>query len=206
MFSELYVREAPLPARGRGSAHGYRCMRRITIAANRLSTMIEVNSNAVQLVDAHAACRRTIPEWIAVRPAAVPAGGGVDAGVRHHGPRQPGAWFALHDGRLFRGDLRGLDRKFPPRHRAGARRDAAARHRAGIRRAAASLRPRSSRPCAGDVRADSVLQRCGAADLGTGGSGAAAAGLADRAGADRARRVLSRPIGLRSSWSRSRSR
>ena len=31
-------------------------------------------------------------------------------------------------------------------------------HRAGIRRAAASLRPRSSRSCAGDLRADFVLQ------------------------------------------------
>src|SRR3982074_1490329 len=33
----------------------------------------------------HAACRRTIPERIAVRPAAVSAGGGTDVGVRHHG-------------------------------------------------------------------------------------------------------------------------
>ena len=68
----------------------------------------------------------------------------------------------------------------------------AARHRAGIRGAAASLRPRSSRSRAGDLRADLVLQRRGAADLGSGGAGAAAAGLADGADPDRARRVLSR--------------
>ena len=63
---------------------------------------------------------------------------------------------------------------------------------AGIRGAAASLRPRSSRPRAGDLRADPVLQRRGAADLGPGGAGAAAAGLADGAGPDPARHLLSR--------------
>ena len=107
---------------------------------------------------AHAADRRTIPERTAVRPAAVSAGGGFDAGLRHHGLRQPGAWLALHDGRLFCGDLRGMDREFHHRRDARARRDAAARHRAGIRRAAAPVRPRSSRSRAGDVRADPVLQ------------------------------------------------
>ena len=65
----------------------------------------------------HAACRRTIPERTAVRPAAVSAGGGIDAGVRHHGLRQSGARLALHDGRLFRGDLRGVDRQFRARLR-----------------------------------------------------------------------------------------
>src|SRR6202035_2397961 len=140
----------------------------------------------------HAARRRTILERTAVRAAAVPVGGGVDAGVRHHGFRQFGARLALYDGRLFRRDLRGVDREFHPRHRAGAGGDAAARDRAGICRAAAPLRPRSPRPRAGDLRADLVLQRCGAADLGPGGAGAAAAALAD--GADRGHpgRVLPR--------------
>ena len=69
---------------------------------------------------------------------------------------------------------------------------AAARHRAGIRGAAASLRPRSSRPGARHLRTDPVLQRRGAADLGPGGPCAAAAGLADGADPDHARRVLSR--------------
>src|SRR5438552_3753599 len=73
----------------------------------------------------HAACRRTIPERIAVRPAAISAGGGIDACVRHHGLRQSGARLALHDGRLLRGDLCGVDGEFRPRHHPRARR---ARH------------------------------------------------------------------------------
>ncbi len=72
--------------------------------------------------------------------------------------------------------------------------------------AAASLRPRSSRPRAGDVRADPVLQRGGAADLGPGGAGAAAAGLADGAGRRSCPASIIPPIGWRSSWSRSRWR
>ena len=118
--------------------------------------------------------------------------------------RQSGAWLALHDGRLFRRDLRGVDREFPDRRAAGARRHAAAWHRAGIRRTSAPLRPRSSRSRAGDVRADPVLQRRGAADLGSGGPGAAAAGLADGADRNHARRLSIPPIGWRSSWSRLR--
>src|SRR6266404_9177444 len=80
----------------------------------------------------NAACRRTIPERIAVRPAAVSAGRGIDARVRHHGLRQSGARLALHDGRLLRGDLRGVNGEFHYRRAARAWRDAAARHRAGI--------------------------------------------------------------------------
>src|SRR3984893_10897092 len=139
----------------------------------------------------HAACRRTIFERIAVRAAAVPAGGGSDAGVRHHGFWQSGAWLALYDGRLFRRDLCDVDGEFCLWRYPSARRNAAARHRAGIRGVAALLRPRSSRSCAGALRIDPILQRRGAADLGPGGPGAAAAGLADGADPDHARRVLS---------------
>src|SRR5579883_735395 len=67
-----------------------------------------------------AAGRRTISERTAVRPVAVPAGGGTDARLRHHGPRQSGPWLALHDGRIFRGDFCRVERQFHPRYRAGA--------------------------------------------------------------------------------------
>ena len=85
---------------------------------------------------------------------------------------------------------------------AGARRHAAARHRARIHRAAASLWPRPSRPCAGDVRADPVLQRRGAADLGSGGPRAAAADLARRCRCRSFPACITRPTGSRSSSSR----
>src|SRR5438874_2960968 len=139
----------------------------------------------------HAACRRTIPERIAVRPAAISAGGGIDAGVRYHGLRQSGARLALHDGRLLCRQFRGLDRELHPRRGAGARRHLAAWHHPGIRGASASLRTRSSRSCAGDVWPDLVFQRCRAADLGPRGACASAAALADGADRDPARHLLS---------------
>src|SRR6266480_4826007 len=104
----------------------------------------------------------------AVRPAAVPARRRADAGLRHHGPRQPRARLALHDGRVFRRDLRRVDRQFLRRRVLGARRDLAARHRAGDARSATPLRPRSSRSRARHVRPHPVLQRAGAAGLGAG--------------------------------------
>ena len=67
---------------------------------------------------------RAMPERIAIRPAAVSAGGRIDAGVRHHGPGQSGARLALHDRRLFRRHFRRLDRQLRARRRAGARRHA----------------------------------------------------------------------------------
>src|SRR5712692_875275 len=107
-------------------------------------------------------------EWPAVRPAAVPARRRADAGLRHHGPRQPRARLALHDGRVFRRDLRRVDRQFLRRRVLGARRDLAARHRAGDDRAQTVVRPRSSRSRARHVRPHPVLQRAGAAGLGAG--------------------------------------
>src|SRR6266536_1878979 len=104
----------------------------------------------------------------AVRPAAVPARRRADVGLRHHGPRQPRARLALHDGRVFRRDLRRVDRQFLRRCVLGARRDLAARHRAGDDRAQTPLRPRSSRSRARHVRPHPVLQRAGAAGLGAG--------------------------------------
>src|SRR5260370_40055069 len=87
--------------------------------------MIRLNRKMTESI--HAACRRTIPERIAVRPAAVSAGGGIYAGVRHHGLRQSGARLALHAGRLLRGALRDAYREFRDRLSAPARRHAAAR-------------------------------------------------------------------------------
>ncbi len=72
-------------------------------------------STACAAAESHDALHRAMPERIAVRPAAVPAGGRADAGVRHHGPGQPGARLALHDRRLFRRHLRGLDRQLRAR-------------------------------------------------------------------------------------------
>jgi len=66
-------------------------------------------------------------------------------------------WLALHDGRLFRGDLVMWNREF--RHRRCCWRSA--RHFCSVSPSnswrSALLWPRSSRSCAGDVRAYSVL-------------------------------------------------
>src|SRR5882672_12839025 len=68
----------------------------------------------------HAPPPRTMSERPAIRFAAVPAGRWADAGFRHHGPRQSGAWLVLHAGGLFRRDLRGAHGKLRARLAAGA--------------------------------------------------------------------------------------
>ena len=145
------------------------------------------------------ALHRAMPERPAARPAAVPAGGGADARVRHHGPGQPGARLALHDRRLFRRHLRGADRQL--RARRGARRWSPRCRRHGGRsdRDAQALRPRPSRPRARHLRPDPVLQRAGAADLGPGGHEPAAAVLAQHLGSRFCRASIIRPTGSRSS-------
>ena len=131
-----------------------------------------------------------MPERPAGRAPAVPAGGRADAGVRHHGPRQPGARLAVHGRRLLCRHLHGTHRLLPRRRRPGARRHAPRRHGGGGDRHAPALRARSPRPCARHLRADPVLQRAGAARLGAGRQDAAAAVLAQPLDRDPARRAL----------------
>ena len=134
---------------------------------------------------------RTVPERHSARHAAVSAGGGADADLRHHGPGQPGARLALHAGRLFRRDLHRADRQLPDGARARADRDADRRHGDGGDRDPPALRPRPSRPRARHLRPADLLQRAGAADLGSRGPHhLAAVGDAHR-GAGAARHLLS---------------
>ncbi len=72
-------------------------------------------------------------------------------------------------GAYFAATFAALTGSFVLGARARAGGDAAGRHGGRGDRAAAALRPRPSRPGARHLRADPVLQRAGAADLGAGG-------------------------------------
>ena len=147
---------------------------------------------------------RTVPQRPAVRAAAVPAGGRADAGLRHHGPRQPGARLALHDRRLFRRDLRGADRQLRRRRRCWRW---SPRWWSAWRVEVIAMRRLYGRDhldhVLGTFGLHPVLQRAGAADLGAGGHDAAAAGRGSTRGRDAARRLLSDSTASSSSSSRS---
>ena len=128
--------------------------------------LFRVHRAGALVKQSHAVFHRAVPERRATGHAAVSAGSGADADLRHYGSRQPGARLALHDRRLFRRHLRGVHRQLRRRPGARARRHPGGRHGGGGDRDAAALRPRPSRPRARHLRPAAVLQRGGAADLG----------------------------------------
>ena len=117
---------------------------------------------------------------------------GLTLDLRHHGPGEPGARLALHDGRLHRLDADRLDRFLRAGRAAGAARHLPAGHRRRGHRDATALCARPSRPGAGDLRADPVLQRAGARDLGAGRQEHRRAGVPQPHRRDPARRALPR--------------
>src|SRR5260370_27752218 len=116
----------------------------------------------------HAPPPRTVSERPAIRFAAVPARRRLDAGLRHHGPGQSGAWLFLDAGGLFRRHLRGAHGKLRARRAAGAGRDPPGRNGGRADRGPQALWPRPPRSCARHLRADPVFPRAGAAHMGTG--------------------------------------
>src|SRR5207245_2212159 len=99
-------------------------------------------------------------------PDAVFAGRRPDADFWHHGLHQSGAWLAVYDRRLLRGNLQRADGIVLARAAAGAD-----RHRRGGRTArdcgvASPVPARSYVAGVGDVRTDPNLQRGGPHDLG----------------------------------------
>ena len=116
----------------------------------------------------HALPHRAMPQRHPAGHAAVSARRRADVDLRDHGSGQSGARFALHARCVLRRDLCGADRQLPGRHRTGAGRDARGWNGHGGDRNPAALWPRSSRPRARHLRATDLLQRAGAADLGSG--------------------------------------
>ena len=173
-----------------------RCARllRMRFEESGLTLRSEGGARASRRVEAfagsHDVIHRAMPERAAVRPAAVPAGGGADAGVRHHGSRQPGARLTLHDRRLLRRHVRRMDRQLCLRRGARARSYTSGRHGCRSGRHATALRPRSPRPRARHVRPDFVFRRAGAADLGAGRDDVATAIVAQPIGPDHSGRRL----------------
>ncbi|KAJ8135403.1 hypothetical protein OY671_011384, partial [Metschnikowia pulcherrima] len=112
-----------------------------------------------------AARRRTVPERLAVRPAAVPARRRADPDLRDHGRGEPDPRFVLHGGRVSRG-LRHRHHRLVPGGRAGGVAGGGAVWPVGGSAGdPQALQARPPVPGAGHLRPAVVLERGGQPDL-----------------------------------------